>query len=212
MIPHPPIYLFEIRTHDIVLLLVIGAAWEFLVRLGLLYAVRCRPFCLKQKELALKQLRVDTERARNRGPTYFVETCKLERQVLVAEKELHVALQNRKTRGEQYETWVRRANWVLAAIVFCAYYQVPVIVLEGLEDLGIVENEVVYGVGSSYIDAARYTKALFFPISYVGMGMKISKWGLPSETAHASVGALVVLWASQVTVGMLMDAVDAYYC
>ena len=55
-----------------------------------------------------------------------------------------------------------------------------------------------------------FFKALLFPVSYVGIGTKIAKWGIDPEVATSSIGALVVMWSAQVTTGKLMDAVDAY--
>jgi len=60
-------------------------------------------------------------------------------------------------------------------------------------------------------EAGPFLKRLLFPISYVGMGQKISKWGMGAASADASFGALMVLWSAQVTVGKLFDAIDAYY-
>jgi hypothetical protein len=56
-----------------------------------------------------------------------------------------------------------------------------------------------------------FLQALLFPVSYVGIGAKVSKWGIDSEVATSSIGALVVMWSAQVTTGKLMDAVDAYF-
>jgi len=59
-------------------------------------------------------------------------------------------------------------------------------------------------------DPGLFFKRALFPISYVGMGQKLSKWGL-GASADSSIGALMVLWSAQVTVGKLFDAIDAYY-
>ena len=46
-----------------------------------------------------------------------------------------------------------------------------------------------------------------FPLSYIGMGIKVSKWGL--NNPRASTGALLVMWSAQVTVSKIMDGIEA---
>jgi len=96
---------------------------------------------------------------------------------------------------------LRYGNLQVAALVFFLYYGVPLLTVEtGPEaDLG------------NFQDAGPFFKRLLFPISYVGMGQKMSKWGMGEAVRDCSVGALVVLWSAQVTVGKLFDALDAYF-
>lgn len=59
--------------------------------------------------------------------------------------------------------------------------------------------------------AGGFLKRILFPLSFVGVGFKMSKWGMVHDVVDSSIGALVVLWSAQVTAGKLMDALDAYY-
>ena len=49
----------------------------------------------------------------------------------------------------------------------------------------------------------------YFPLSYF-LVFRIARFGMVTDMASHSVGALFVLWTSQVTVGRLFDAIDAY--
>lgn len=91
----------------------------------------------------------------------------------------------------------------LAFLIFFLYYGVPILTVEsGMELAGTV---------GEYESAGSFLKRVLFPVSTVGMGARLSKWGMSHTEADASVGALVVLWSAQVTAGKLMDALDAYY-
>jgi hypothetical protein len=94
-IPHPPVVLSEIRVNDIWLLLAIGALWEFVCRMTLLLVKR-KPQSLRTKELILQDLQSETEAMRCLGASTFVETSKLERQVLAKELELTKIYETRK--------------------------------------------------------------------------------------------------------------------
>lgn len=94
----------------------------------------------------------------------------------------------------------------LAFLVFFLYYGVPIFSVQTSPfDFGFATIDTVF-------DAGLYLKRLLFPITYVGMGVKLSRWGMSSpEEAACSIGALAVMWSAQVTMGQIMDAVDAYY-
>jgi len=98
---------------------------------------------------------------------------------------------------------LRYGNMQLTAIIFFLYYGVAIVTVES-------GMEATDSIGD-YEAAGSFMKKILFPVSYVGMGGKISKWGMAAEIAQASIGALMVLWSAQVTTGKLMDAVDAYY-
>jgi len=198
-IPHQAIYLNEIRINDIWLLLAVGALWEVSCRLILLY-FKIKPSSLLKKEEELDILQQETVYKRKMGPSAFVETSKLERQVLALEKELQEIYLKRRKKVEDLERiLLRYGNMALSFTVFILYYGVTMVTLEGLDE----------GIGD-YVGAGKYMTALLFPVSYMGFGVRLSKWGMPKETAAASIGALVVMWSSQVTAAKLMDAVDAY--
>lgn len=212
MIPHPPIFLSEIRLTDIYLLLVVGFTWELLARTILLLLCRRKPDWLIRQEAELSLLQTETNHKRNMGPAAFVETSKLERLCLQKERELNQTYQKRKQQTESLErTLLRHGNWIISAVIFVAYYGVPIITLEGLDSVLMQDAEVVYSMGNSYVDGGAYLKALLFPISYIGFGMKLSKWGMAADQAPASLGALAVMWSAQVTCTQMMDAVDAYF-
>jgi hypothetical protein len=97
---------------------------------------------------------------------------------------------------------LRYGNMQVALVIFFLYYGVPILtVASGIELAGTV---------GEYESAGPFLKRMLFPVSTVGMGVKISKWGMGHD-ADSSIGALVILWSAQVTAGKLMDAVDAYY-
>ena len=115
---------------------------------------------------------------------------------------LHVV--TRISVGDKVEKQLLRyGNLQVAALVFFLYYGVPLLTVEtGPERADDLAN---------FEDAGPFFKRLLFPISYVGMGQKMSKWGMGEAVRDCSVGALVVLWSAQVTVGKLFDALDAYF-
>ena len=91
-------------------------------------------------------------------------------------------------------------NMQIAFVVFVLYYGVAVLTLDDTAT-NIPDN--------AYADAAPFLKRMLFPISYVGMGVRLSRWGMAAEQAETSIGALVVMWSAQATLGKIMDAVDA---
>jgi hypothetical protein len=197
-IPHPPIFVSQIRTTDVWFLLALGVTWELAVRLVLL-TVKRKPAALSKKEQQLALLQLETNRKRKLGPSAFVETSKLERQVLVMEKEMEDIRERRKKQlGKLEKTLHRYGNISLAIVIFILYYGVPILTVEDME-VGLVTEA-----------SKSYLKAILFPVTSVGMGMRVSRWGLPKDISASSLGALVVVWSAQVTVGKLMDAVDAY--
>jgi hypothetical protein len=199
LIPHHPIYLSLIRTTDIWFLLGVGALYELLCRLYILN-VKIKPSALSVKEAALKALQVETDAKRKLGPSAFVETSKLERQVLAMEKEVETSKTARKKKSESVEKiLLKGGNIRLAILIWVLYYSVPVLIVEDLE----------VSIGE-YSPAGALLKNLFFPISYSGFGYRIANFGLPADVAVNSLGALVVMWSAQTTVGKLMDAVDAF--
>jgi hypothetical protein len=199
LIPHHPIYLSLIRTTDIWFLMGVGALYELLCRLYIL-SVKIKPSALVEKEAALQAIQVETEAKRKLGPSAFVETSKLERQILALEKEVETIKTARKTKSDKVEKiLLKGGNIRLAILVWVLYYSVPMLIVEDLE----------ISIGE-YSPTGALLKNLFFPISYSGFGYRISKIGLPVDVAVNSLGALVVMWSAQTTVGKLMDAVDAF--
>lgn len=199
IVPHPPIFLAEIRTTDIWFLLGVGALYELLTR-SFLLAVKRKPQSLLEKEAALQALQTETDIKRKMGPSAFVETSKLERQVLAMEKELEKLNAERKASCKKVEKiFFQSGNMQLALLFYILYFGVPLITIQGLE----------VGLGDT-IEAGDYLRTILFPVSYIGVGIRLSKWGLPAEIAASSFSGLVVFWSAQVTVGKLMDAAEAY--
>jgi hypothetical protein len=199
-IPHPPIYLSLIRIHDIWFLLALGALYEILCRLYLLQ-IKIKPRHVLKLEAQQKALQKEVDHKRKLGPSAFVETSKLERQLLQLDREIETVRSKRKTQAEATEKLLLRSgNMRLSFLVWILWYSVPILSVDDLE-IGLDE----------YAPAGSFLRNLFFPISASGVGYRISKIGLPVEAALDSLGALFVMWSAQVTVGKLMDAVDAYY-
>jgi hypothetical protein len=95
LFPHPPVLLSQIRVHDIWFLLAIGGLWELICR-SILLIIKHKPFRLLVREQELFRLQQKTADKRKLGPPAFVETSKLERQVLAIEKELAGIQEGRK--------------------------------------------------------------------------------------------------------------------
>jgi hypothetical protein len=204
-IPHPPLYLSQVRPVDMLLLLTIGAVWEVGCRVYML-SVKQKSSSLIAKEDRLEYLTADADAKRKMGPSHFVETSKLERQVLALEQELEkLTVSNTKNVVKMEKYLLRYGNMGLAFFIFVMYYGIPVLTIQALEDRFVTQD-----LESTPDPTGSFLKALLFPVSYVGIGTKISKWGIDPEVATSSIGALVVMWSAQVTTGKLMDAVDAY--
>jgi hypothetical protein len=205
-IPHPPLYLSQVRPVDMVLLLTIGTVWEVSCRV-FLFTLKRKSASLVEKEDLFVSLTHEADTKRKMGPSHFVATSKLERQVLALEQELERTVTERaKTVVKMEKMLLRYGNMLLAFIVFILYYGIPVVTIQALEDKFVVED-----LEATQDRTGSFLKALLFPVSYVGIGGKVSKWGIDPEIATSSIGALMVMWSAQVTTGTLMDAVDAYF-
>eukprot|EP00980_Cylindrotheca_fusiformis_P022640 scaffold9523_cov103-Cylindrotheca_fusiformis.AAC.17 len=202
-VPHPEIPLGGVRPYDIVLLLVLGAMWEVILRLVLL-RYKGKPTKLIQQELDLKTLQKQVTISRNKGPSAFVETSKLERQLLADEKSLAEINERRKIRLSAMEQRTKIATYIVSAIIFLLWYGIPIVEFTGRR---ILSSERVLSVKEGDDMAETAFKAFLFPISFVGVGLKVSKWGLAKP--QASSGALLAFWSAQTTAAVLMDAVDA---
>ena len=200
LIPHPPIAWEQIRVHDIWILLALGAAMELVFRLIVLQSKR-KPIELIQREDYYYKLEHDVKKKQALGPSAFVETSKLERQLLAIDKELQQAYSARKAKTDKLEKLLLKygRNFV-ALVVFILYYGVPLITFSGGgQELLELDSKI----------PATFHKAVLFPLSVIGFGFKVSKWGMAEEVKATSIGALVVLWAGQVTMGQIMDGIDS---
>jgi hypothetical protein len=205
-VPHPPMPVGTLRPHDIVLLLAMGALYEFVTRIILL-AARRRPESIRKRQRALHVLELRVRRSRELGPPAFVETSKLERQQLAEEKALSESAESRARTLMRYERLVRNAGTALSVIVFILWYGVPVLEFSGDRIVTLSQADRILSEGEGQEAAIAAFEACLFPMSYMGLGLKVSKWGMVNP--RASSGALLVLWSAQTTVGKIMEGVEA---
>lgn len=201
-LPHPQVPLGHLRPNDIFLLLFMGALWEFITRFMLL-RYKAKPLKLKQRANNLQVLELKVKAARNKGPSAFVETSKLERQLLAEEKALAEITEQRKLKQTQMKKRMKIANYSVSALIFAMWYSIPIMEFAAHR----IETTEVLSAEEGQDFAISAFKAFLFPISVVGVGLKVSKWGL--NNPKTSSGALLVFWSAQTTVAKIMDAVDA---
>lgn len=201
-VPHDALHLSLVRTTDLWFLLVAGALYELLTRFYLLFVCKLKSPAQLQLEAQLVPLKAETDRKRKLGPQAFVETSKLERQVLQLEKQISDIRSKREKRKEQVEKiLVKGGNFRLSVLIGLLYYSVPLLQLDAIST-----------AQHTGVTAETLLKNLMFPLSSIsGLGYRIANYGLADEYVGTSLGALLALWSSQMTVGKLMDAVDAYY-
>ena len=214
VIPHTSIPISSIRTNDIQFLLVLGCVTE-LVRRAILRNLKVpKPESFQERD-ALAQLRIKTNQMRNLGPSAFVETSKLERKVLSLEKKLKEGDDARKKKATNVEKVLKRLNHLISLVLFLIYFGIPLLTIDGLR-VPLVNPDLIAGLDSDgtaddavdVLHATVFFKGIMFPLSYIGMGMKISKLGL-GEIKHCSTGALVVFWSAQVFTGQIFDCYEA---
>lgn len=224
LIPHPPIHLSEVRPWDIWFLLAVGIGWECCSRLVLL-SYKVKPQSLREKEIGLQLLQLETKRMQGLGPSKFVETSKLERQVLAMEKENTSIRSIRKHGEQQVEKYlIRYGTYVVTFLIFVLYYGVPILTLgvASMKTSSMGDDDDVFRQlqEESFSSRFRFSSSaaarppptfdtLFFPMSYFGMGLRIARFGLVD--ASNAVGALVVLWSGHVFAEKIMDGVFAFF-
>ncbi len=211
VVPHVQIPLHSIRPSDITFLLVVGTITELLQRL-ILRSTKVRSKSERNLREKLRILRYETNQKRALGPSAFVETAKLERKVLASEKELSTMEEKKKAKVQKMEKALKYVNYALTLVIFAFYYGVAMITVDGLkvslENPELVKGVVASGDGAEdAAHAAALMKGVLFPISYIGLGMKLSRFGLASK--YGSVGALVVYWSAQVMTGKVYECLEA---
>mmetsp|Transcript_25808 Transcript_25808/g.55183 ORF Transcript_25808/g.55183 Transcript_25808/m.55183 type:complete len:209 (+) Transcript_25808:236-862(+) len=204
-LPHPPMPIGAVRPYDILILLFIGAAFELSTRIALVSFKR-KPGSIRKREYALKDLEKRVKKSRALGPHAFVETSKLERQLLAEEKNLTDLAEKRKKALEQNEKLIKNIGLALNFVVFVCWYGVPVMEFTGNR---ILSPEVLLSRKESAEAVISAFNSYMFPLSFLGMGVRVSKLGLANP--RSSTGALLVVWAAQITVGKIMDGVEALY-
>ena len=131
LIPHPPLIWEQIRAFDLFFLLTLGALSELVVRMCVLLVKR-KPASLRKKEDYFFKLQFDTKKKQQQGPAAFVETSKLERQLLALDKELKQLYQDRQAAREKAENiLLKYGRNVVAFCVFILYYGVPIVSFSG---------------------------------------------------------------------------------
>jgi len=133
-------------------------------------------------------------------PIVAVETSKLERQLLNTDRELVKCYEDRRAARAQAEKYfLKYGRHLVSFIVFVIYYGIPIVSFSGGND-GLVQlDEKVPPI---------FQRAILFPVSVVGLGFRISKWGMDQEAATSGVGALVVMWSASGFVGQVIDGVE----
>jgi len=203
LLPQTIIPVGTVRPYDILILLAIGVSFEFVTRLLLLYCKR-KSDSIRLREYSLKDLEKKVKNSRAMGPQAFVATSKLERQLLAEEKKLSELTEKRNQKLEQNKKMIKNIGIALNVVVFFCWYGVPVLELSGER---ILSPNVIHSRKECQDAAISAFDAHLFPLSYLGIGVKITKLGLANP--RSSTGALLVVWAAQTMVGKIMDGVEA---
>jgi hypothetical protein len=205
-IPHPSVPLGHLRVYDIMLLLAMGAMWELGVR-TFLWMQTSKSASLKQREYALNALHRKVVLFRNKGPSAFVETSKLERQLLAEQKALADLAEQRQATIVRCKKTTRNMDIAVCVVLFVLWYGIPMVEFSA-HRVEAAPGDVLTEEEASDLAVTTF-KAFLFPLSYIGMGMKVSKWGLANP--QSSRGGLLLFWSAHTTVGKLMDGIEALY-
>jgi len=202
-LPHPSIPYTIVHSTDIALLLAFGFVYE--IATGLYrHKNESRTSRERKVNIHLATLRYEAAKKRALGPSAFVETSKLERAVLATEKELVKLKKEREARSARTAKLIKKFNLVTNITVMLMYYGVAMLAIDGsrIIDENIGSNDEII---SDVERASSFWKGLFFPLTYHGMGYKISQYGIESGMRASCVGALAVFWAARTTSGELFE-------
>lgn len=203
-IPHPEIPLGSLRPMDMLVLLVAGAVWEAILR-AILWKHKTKPTSIKIREIKLKELEKRVRKSRGLGPSAFVETSKLERQQLAEEKALATLAEERQADLAAWKKLSRNLNLAVCAVIFFAFYGVPL--MEFTPHRVIPRDGELLTTEEATKIAESTMQAFLFPLSFIGVAIKASKWGLPNP--KSSVGALLVFWSAQTMMSKIIDGIEA---
>lgn len=185
---------------------------EFIARI-FLFRTRVIKSHEQKLRIKLKTLRLETAHKRQLGPSAFVETSKLERQLLSLEKELHQIDEARSAIIKRQEKIAKKFSNIANLLIFLLYYGVPLFTINGFQLALLSENQYsvdkVNAMGFENTLAASFFKRLLFPLSSIGVGIKISRLGLPQKAS--SIGALVVYWCGQTFMAKLLTSLEAIF-
>lgn len=129
-IPFPAIPYKIVHTGDIVLLLSIGFIYEFVIRMYQHRNTR-RSTHERKLNIHLATLRYEAAKKRALGPSAFVETAKLERAVLAADKELAKLVEDRATRKARVAKVVKKCNIASNILIIMLYWGVAMVIIDG---------------------------------------------------------------------------------
>ena len=204
-IPYPDIPYKIVHTGDIVLILTLGFLYELAMRIWQHRNERRTPQESKLK-IHLATLRHEASKKRALGPSAFVETSKLERAILAAEKELTKLEEERDASKARVAKSIRKCNLATNAAIIATYWGVAMVVIDGSR-LYRAEYEPSYDdeVITDAERASAFWKGFLFPLSYNGMAYKIAQIGIGSSLRPSCLGALAVFWASRVTCGEVVE-------
>lgn len=204
-LPYPEIPYKIVHTGDIVLLLSLGFLYELSVRI---YQRKRGRRSSQERKLGahLSMLRYEAAKKRALGPSAFVETAKLERAVLATEKEIAKLVAGREAQKAAVESWIKKCNLATNVLVMITYWGVAMVAIDGSR-LYDTKDEYSDEVISDVERACSFWKGFLFPMSYHGLGYKISQFGIESKMRNSCLGALAVFWAARVTCGELVDCI-----
>jgi hypothetical protein len=211
LIPYPPLPLHSFRVADVCLLMALGGLWELFVR-SVRIILKRKPLAIRKREMALRQLEADIIRMRAKGASAFVATSKLERQQLAENKALAQLAEDRKARVAQLSKITRKVDMGICFAVFLWWYGIPMLEFSAhrlLDTTSSSPGDVLLSAEDGEKAAAAAFSSMLFPLSFIGLGIRLSRWGLPNP--GSSMGALLVYWSAQTTVSQLMDCADAIF-
>ena len=180
-----------LRASDLVVLLAIGAIYEFATRF-IIHQIRLRSPKEQNMRAELHDLRYETAKKRSLGPSAFVETAKLERQVLAKEKELASMETGRSEKVTKMEAIIKKASTAIQVIIFIVYWGIPILSIDGSR---IASSAAAGDIVSAEDAANACLRGICFPYC---VWLKVAAMGVKEQAS--SVGALVVYWSSQTTV------------
>ena len=135
-----------LRASDLVVLLAIGAIYEFATRF-IIHQIRLRSPREQNMRAELHDLRYETAKKRSLGPSAFVETAKLERQVLAKEKELASMETGRSDKIAKMEAIIKKASTAIQVIIFLVYWGVPILSIDVDLDMAIWLHAIDLNLG-----------------------------------------------------------------
>jgi len=158
------------------------------------------------------------QQSRAKGPSAFVETSKLERKLLQYEKSISDLKDLRSNQRDQYTKSNKKLSRAIYILFFILYYAIPLFQIDGLA-LPLSSTSTSSSTSSSKLEnnASTFLRELLFPLQYSGLSIKLAQlsWGIQDSESQAlkhfsGLGALVIFWAGELTVELLLENVYGY--